>query len=56
MFAIRFYLNYSLNFLLAYNNISSFYQNVRACAQMGPGHIGPPPKKDKEGNALCFCT
>ncbi|XP_017266391.1 protein PIH1D3 [Kryptolebias marmoratus] len=23
-------------------------KNVTACAQMGPGHIGPPPKKDTE--------
>lgn len=23
-------------------------RNVAACAQLGPGHIGPPPKKDKE--------
>ncbi|TDH05616.1 hypothetical protein EPR50_G00124310 [Perca flavescens] len=26
-------------------------KNVTACAQMGPGHIGPPPKKDKEVSA-----
>ncbi|KAM4551210.1 dynein axonemal assembly factor 6 [Odontesthes bonariensis] len=23
-------------------------KNLAACAQLGPGHIGPPPKKDKE--------
>ncbi|XP_045907612.1 dynein axonemal assembly factor 6-like [Micropterus dolomieu] len=23
-------------------------KNVSSCAQLGPGHIGPPPKKDKE--------
>ncbi|XP_040000090.1 protein PIH1D3 [Xiphias gladius] len=23
-------------------------KNVTACAQLGPGHIGPPPKNDKE--------
>lgn len=31
-------------------------QNMPACAQMGPGHIGSPPKKDKEGNALSNMT
>ncbi|XP_044076651.1 protein PIH1D3 [Siniperca chuatsi] len=23
-------------------------KNLTACARLGPGHIGPPPKKDKE--------
>ncbi|XP_074508281.1 dynein axonemal assembly factor 6 [Sebastes fasciatus] len=23
-------------------------RNVTACARLGPGHVGPPPKKDKE--------
>ncbi|XP_072219624.1 dynein axonemal assembly factor 6 [Leuresthes tenuis] len=23
-------------------------KNLAACAQLGPGHIGPPPKKDKQ--------
>ncbi|KAM6918559.1 dynein axonemal assembly factor 6 [Xenentodon cancila] len=23
-------------------------ENVTACAQLGPGHIGPPPKKEKD--------
>ncbi|KAF1384063.1 hypothetical protein PFLUV_G00138380 [Perca fluviatilis] len=26
-------------------------KNVTACAQLGPGHIGPPTKKDKEVSA-----
>lgn len=38
--------------LLVYNNIIKSQQNVSACAQMGPGHIGSPPKKDKKGNAF----
>lgn len=27
-------------------------QNVTACTQLGPGHIGPPPKTEKEGKTL----
>lgn len=27
---------------------------MAAIAQLGPGHIGPSPKKDKEGNSLHF--
>uniref|UniRef100_A0A3Q1FE59 Dynein axonemal assembly factor 6 n=1 Tax=Acanthochromis polyacanthus TaxID=80966 RepID=A0A3Q1FE59_9TELE len=30
------------------NNINLFQQNAAALAQLGPGHIGPPPKKYKE--------
>lgn len=25
---------------------------MAACAQVGPGHIGPSPKKDKEGKSI----
>uniref|UniRef100_A0A1A8NPA0 PIH1 domain containing 3 n=4 Tax=Nothobranchius TaxID=28779 RepID=A0A1A8NPA0_9TELE len=27
------------------------YKNVDACAQLGPGHIGPPPKTDKASSS-----
>lgn len=29
-------------------------QSVSAYARLGPGHIGHPPQKDKEGNALNY--
>nr|XP_040025580.1 protein PIH1D3 [Gasterosteus aculeatus aculeatus] len=28
-------------------------KNVAACAGLGPGHIGPPPKRDKEVSTVC---
>ncbi|MED6266770.1 hypothetical protein CHARACLAT_005481 [Characodon lateralis] len=31
-------------------------QNATGCAQLGPGHIGPPPKKDKEVSSAYIKT